>query len=236
MSLTSRYEIESIRNQVKSGHDCSGRYEISSKHINRSMPPILLMTYLKHRSQYLISQTQNHQIYLNPDYFKFRFLSTYIPFNPGPFQSSSLTFPTTVTVTRKNYNVCSQSSLIRCFTPKFLSMLPEAYLSGPLAPIPMNFRYIAPYAGVALNPVQGHSGPSMNPTGTLTTCSKLDILLIPGPDPTVEPTSELIEFLERKWDELEHLLCVFTCSLFLVRALLKHGRSGALICCSMAGR
>ncbi|KAF8470637.1 ThiJ/PfpI [Kalaharituber pfeilii] len=111
--------------------------------------------------------------------------------------------------------------LLSSLTPAYLSYEPNL----PAPPIPFQFHYITTHP--TLEPVNATGGPSMNPTHTLATCPKLDVLLIPGPEPTFTPSTELKDFLIAKYEESDHVLTVCTGALVLARTGVLRGKNAA---------
>lgn len=136
---------------------------------------------------------------------------------------TSVSFGVLLLPTHQTLDQSGAVDMLTNFTPEYLSNFPPDLLSDLPAPIPIQFHFISPITGTDLSPVNGTSGPKMVPTCTLTTCPKLDILLIPGPSPTLSPPKEMVEFMRRVWRECESILTVCTGSIYFVRCLLEMG-------------
>ncbi|KAI5858997.1 ThiJ/PfpI [Tricharina praecox] len=85
-------------------------------------------------------------------------------------------------------------------------------------------------------PMQASSGPPSLPSTNLSSCPKLDYLLIPGPSPTLILTEEEKEFIIRKSEEVEAVMTICTAGLILSQTGLLEGKKACTNKVSLAAR
>lgn len=78
-----------------------------------------------------------------------------------------------------------------------------------------------------LEPVPASSGPPLPPTATFKTVPQLDYLLVPGPDPNIELSTEASDWLKGQFPGLKALLTVCSGSLYLAQTGLLDGIQAA---------
>ena len=84
-------------------------------------------------------------------------------------------------------------------------------------------------------PMQASSGPPSLPSTNLSSCPKLDYLLIPGPAPTLVLTEDEVAFIVRKSEEVEAVLTVCTAGLILAQTGLLEGKKSCTNKAALAG-
>jgi len=99
-----------------------------------------------------------------------------------------------------------------------MSLLGPAYSLVEKAP-----TIIWHYISSDLSPLISSSGPVHTPSCTYDDCPKLDYLLVPGPDPNRVLPDACVEFLRKKFNEIEALLLVCTGSLAVAQTGLLDG-------------
>ncbi|KAH9479868.1 Isonitrile hydratase [Psilocybe cubensis] len=74
--------------------------------------------------------------------------------------------------------------------------------------------------------VHATSGPPQLPTATYDDCPGLDLLVVPGPDPTFPPPPGFVEFMQKRYadPELKALLMVCTGSIMVAHSGILDGR------------
>ncbi|PPQ73031.1 hypothetical protein CVT25_007581, partial [Psilocybe cyanescens] len=85
----------------------------------------------------------------------------------------------------------------------------------------MNWHYISSDRSL----VQATSGPPQLPTATYDDCPALDIIIIPGPDPYLQPPTGFIPFIQKRYadPQLKALLMVCTASIIVAHAGILDG-------------
>lgn len=100
---------------------------------------------------------------------------------------------------------------------KLFSRDPAFVAKGPI----IVWHYIA----ADLQPVRATSGPAQLPTCTYTDCPPLDVLIVPGPDPTVPLADECVALLRRLLasERFKNLLTVCTSTAAMAQTDLLNG-------------
>ncbi|KAJ3520659.1 hypothetical protein NMY22_g12657 [Coprinellus aureogranulatus] len=96
--------------------------------------------------------------------------------------------------------------------------IPDSLLKK--APV-INWHWISSAGN--LEPVPASSGPPITPTKTFKTAPQLDYILVPGPDPSVQLSTEASDWLKAQHPGLKALLTVCSGSLYIAQTGLLDG-------------